>query len=153
MPGGRPKAFSGPRDLWNEFQLYIEDIKANPIELQKWVGKEGKEVKSKHYKPPNWSGFESFLHLKGRIYDLDDYRRNVGRGYDEYQGILRAIGAYMYDRKYAGAAVGEYQWGIIAREIGLRDSQEIVASFERPILDGGKELPGDDTIPQDPLLE
>jgi hypothetical protein len=145
---GRPKAFKTPEDLWKAYLEYKEDILANPIKVTRWVGKDAHEREEIHYKPPTWKGFEAFLHRAGYIYDLDDYRRNVGRGYDNYQGIIRAIGAEMFDRKFSGAAVGIYQHNIIARELGLADVQE-VQNFQRPILENGKELPSED---EDDLL-
>ncbi len=151
---GRPKAFENPEQLYGLFQEYLEDILANPIKLEKWVGKGATRVESTHYKPPNWKGFEFFLFKGGYIHNLDWYRRNQNGAYGEYQGIIRAIGAYMFDRKYAGASVGEYQHNIIARELGLADIQE-VSNYQRPILENGKELPDDDDLsglPEDDIL-
>jgi hypothetical protein len=58
----------------------------------------------------------------------------------------------MFDRKFSGASVGIYQHNIIARELGLADTQEVV-NFQRPILEAGKELPSDDDLPLDDLLK
>lgn len=149
---GRPKAFSSPGELWVYFEMYKQDILDNPIKVTKWVGKDAHEVQETHYKPPTWQGFEAFLFRIGKIHDLDWYRRNQNGGYSDYQGIIRAIGRDMFDRKFSGAAVGIYQHNIIARELGLIDIQE-TRTFERPVLENGKELPDDDSTPIDPLLE
>lgn len=143
---GRPKAFKDAQDLWDEFEAYIREINGNPMIRQRWVGKNAVEVEEKHFRPPHWRGFEAFLFGRGRVYDLDDYRRNVRGSYGEFKGIIRAIGSWMFDRKFSGAATGEYQHNIIAKELGLADIQE-VHNFQRPILEDGKELPDDDESP------
>jgi hypothetical protein len=149
---GRPKAFKDPVDLWEEFLKYKQHILDEPIEVVKWVGKDAHEVIENHYKPPTWKGFEAFLFRAGRIYDLDAYRRNVGGDYSAYSGIIRAIGADMFDRKLSGAAVGIYNHNIIARELGLADASQ-VTNFQRPILEGGKELPADDAFDDDDIMK
>lgn len=140
---GRPKNFKTPEDLWECYEDYRLDILMNPMHITKWVGKDAKEVKEAHYEPPTWKGFEAYLFEAGRAYDLDKYRRNVDEGYGDFRGIVHAIGVAMFRKKFAGAASGIYNHNIIARELGLADVKE-VTNFERPILEGGKELPKED---------
>jgi hypothetical protein len=149
---GRPRNIETPEELFVHFLGYKADIQANPVFVQKWVGKDAKEVNETHYEPPTWKGFESYLFNVGVVTDLDRYRRNVGNAYKDFIGIIRAIGADMFRRKFTGAAVGIYNQNIIARELGLSDHQEI-ATFQRPILEGGLELPDDDDTPEDDLLK
>lgn len=137
------KAFEIPAEIWEYFQDYVAHVKANPIKVEDYVGKDAKLVDRKHYKPLTWSGFEAYLCVEvGIINDLDDYRYNTEGRYTEYKGIIRTIGKIMFDNKFSGAAVGIYQHNIIARELGLADTQK-VHNFERPILEGGEELPKD----------
>ncbi len=157
MERGRPKTFETPEELWEYYEEYKQYILKNPIKVQDWVGKDANEIERKHYMPPTWKGFEAFLFRAGvsnaRNYvDLDKYRRNVNDAYANYSGIIRAIGSDMFERKFSGASVGIYQQNIIARELGLADVQE-VNNFQRPVLEGGEELPDDDALPPDPLLE
>lgn len=157
MKAGRPKNFETPEELWEYYEEYRRDILDNPIMEIRFVGKDGDKVEVPHYKPPNWGGFEAFLFKAGvgnvREYvDLDKYRRNVNGAYGEFCGVIRAIGRDMFDRKFSGASINEYKENIIARELGLAEVQE-VNSFQRPVLEGGEELPDDDATPVDPLLE
>ena len=149
---GRPKIFKDPAEIWDWYEKYKQDILENPIIVKKWVGKDAKEVEEKHYKPPTWKGFEAFLFRSKVCSDLDQYRHNLNGAYSEFSAIIRAIGSEMFDRKYSGAAVGIYQHNIIARELGLADATE-VTTFERPVLEGGLPLPGDDEEPIDDLLK
>lgn len=153
----RPRLFEEPQELWEFFQQYKKYIEDNPIQEVIWVGRDAIEKKKKHLMPPTWKGFEAFLFRIGvgnctACVNLDNYRRNVGESYAEFLGIVRIIGAEMFERKFSGAAVGIYQYNIIARELGLADAQEVI-SFQRPILEGGKELPGDEEPFQDELLK
>lgn len=139
---GRPKKIPTPEKMLEYYAEYKQDILDNPITVQKWVGKDAKEVTEKHFKPPTWSGFEAYLFKCGIIENLDWYRRNQNGYYEEYQHIIRAIQRDMFDRKFSGAAVGVFQHNIIARELGLAE-QQVNTNIERPILEGGKELPKD----------
>jgi len=157
MGRGRPKIFETPEELWEYYQEYKQYILDNPIVVQDWVGKDAHEIERKHYMPPTWKGFEAFLFRAGvgdvkNYVNLDNYRRNVNGAYKDFLGIIRAIGSEMFERKFSGASVGIYQQNIIARELGLADVQE-VNNFQRPVLEGGEELPDDDATPVDPLLE
>jgi len=137
---GAPRKFETPEILWQHYQDYRLDILMNPIYVKKWVGKDAKEVKEAHFEPPTWRGFEAYLFEEGIAVNLDRYRRNVEGAYEDFIGIVRAIGADMFRKKFFGASIGIYQHNIIARELGLADVQE-VTTFDRPILEGGKELP------------
>jgi hypothetical protein len=150
---GRPKIFETPEEVLEYFEEYKEDVLENPIKVVDYVGKDAKEITRKHYRPLTWSGFEAFLFRKYRLLkDMDQYRYNQDGLYSEYMGIIRAIGREMYDNKFSGAAVGIYQQNIIARELGLADTQK-VHNFDRPILEKGEALPEDfDGVTDDDLL-
>ncbi len=157
MKRGRPKNFETPEELWEYYEEYKQYILDNPIKVTDWVGKDAHQIERKHYMPPTWKGFEAFLFRAGvgdvkNVVSLDWYRRNHNDAYTEFQGIVRAIGAEMFERKFSGASVGIYQQNIIARELGLADVQE-VNNFQRPILEGGKELPDENSLPEDDLLK
>lgn len=139
---GRPKVFETAEELYEVYTLYLADIEANPIHVKEFVGKDAKPVYKTHYRPPSWKGFEAFLFRKGIIASLDKYRRNVDEAYGDFRGIIRAIGCHMFDTKYTGGALNLWNHNIIAKEMHLAEPIEI-KSFERPILENGKELPED----------
>ncbi len=139
---GAPRIFETPEELHGWYVKYIEDIKDNPVEVKEFVGKDAKEVYKTHYRPPSWKGFEAFLFRSGVCYSLDRYRRNVDGSYEDFIGIIHAIGADMFDTKYSGAALNLWNHNIIAKEMHLAEPIEIKA-FERPILENGKDLPPD----------
>lgn len=142
-PVGRPKIFKTPEDLYKEYLLYKEKTLNTPLLKQDFVGKDAIEVDRKFTKPLTWRGFEAFMFNKGLLVNIDKYRRNFDNAYEDFVGIIHAIGSDMFDQKFSGAACGIYQQNIIARELGLSDNQE-VTNIQRPILEGGKELPKED---------
>lgn len=140
---GRSKAFETPEELEEYFELYKQHVRAEPIEVIDYVGKDAKEVIRKHYKPLTWAGFEAFLYRDHKIIkNLEYYRSNLEGRYSAFRGVVRAIDREMYENKFAGAAVGIYQHNLIARELGLAEVNKN-HNYERPILEGGRPLPGD----------
>lgn len=145
---GKPKLFETPEDLWSHYQDYRQWILDNPMEVEDYVGKDGRLVVKKHFEPPTWMGFEAYLFEVAKLgtatkpINLDHYRYNYNDLYPRYLGVVRAIGASMFQRKFAGASVNIYNHNIIARELGLTDKKE-VKTFEKPILEQGQELPKD----------
>lgn len=139
---GAPRIFEAPEELHEWYIKYIQDIKDNPIHVKEFVGKDAIEVYKTHYRPPSWKGFEAFLFREGVCYSLDRYRRNVDSAYEDFIGIIHAIGADMFDTKYSGGALNLWNHNIIAKEMHLAEPIEI-KNFERPILENGKELPKD----------
>lgn len=138
---GQPKTFATPEDLFNWYVKYMEDIKANPVEIKEFVGK-GVPVYKTNYRPPSWKGFEAFLFRSGMCNGLKKYRSNFEGAYTEYVPIVEGIAADMFDVKYSGASMSLWNASIISKELHLAEHIE-VKSFERPILENGKELPKD----------
>jgi hypothetical protein len=139
---GALKNLDSPEQLYELFEDYLDWISLNPIELVDYVGRDAHKVIRRHYHPPTWQGFEGFLFDQGIISNLENYRYNFQGRYTEYVGIIRVIRSKMFQMKFAGAAVRQYDQNIIARELGLTDKREI-QNFQRPILEGGQELPED----------
>lgn len=147
----RSKVFEKPDELYEYFELYKQDIVDNPIIFNAWTNKKGVAHVEKRHRPMTWAGFEAFLYKKGLLVNLDQYRTAKG-SYASFSSIIRVIGKEMFDNKFSGAAVGIYQQNIIARELGLAEKAE-VQNFQRPILEGGKELPDEEnTLTDDELL-
>ncbi len=139
---GAPRKFETPEELHDWYVKYIADIRANPIHVKEFAGREAKEVYKSHYRVPSWKGFEAFLFREGVCYSLDRYRRNVDGAYEDFIGIIHAIGADLFDTKYTGAALNLWNHVIVAKEMHLAEPIEVQAS-SKPILENGKELPPD----------
>lgn len=138
----RPKIFKEPKEIYDLFEEYLKHIQENPIKIVKFLGKDAEERIENHYKPPTWKGFEAFLYRKGICTNLDKYKYNYDGNYEKFANIIRVIDNIMWDTKFSGACVGQWQHNIIAKELGMAE-KHINENYERPILEGGMELPPD----------
>lgn len=122
---GRPRIFKTPEDLYKKFLEYKKYAKENKIEIAIPNHKTGSSTIIEQEPPLTWSGFESYLFEKDICKDAHHYRENTDGRYEEFRGIIRAIGEIMYTDKFNGAAVNKYNANIIARDLGLADKKEI----------------------------
>lgn len=122
MGAGKPKVIETPEKMWQLFEQYKEDTKINPRQ---------QAVNSKHgiqniplERPLTWQGFDIWLRNNGIIHDSKAYRLNVKDGYNEYRTIITRIHDEIYNDKFEGASVGQFNANIIARDLGLVDKRE-----------------------------
>lgn len=124
---GRPRAIETPETLWKLFCDYGEDTDANPIikhEVVKGGDNAGKVVRTPLQRPYTWAGFSSYVFIRGIAADLEKYRFNENGAYEDFRGVISAIGNFMYKQKFEGAAVGMFKENLIARELNIREKQE-----------------------------
>lgn len=115
-----------PEQIAEEFEKYIEDLKANPIELEAdYKRQNGQGDKSqqkritKFPRPPKVLDFvRRWLGMTHQAwYKLPSRKRGA-----DYEKVIEAINQYCADVKFDGAVVGIYNANIIARDLGLRDN-------------------------------
>lgn len=121
---GRPRKIESPAKLWEYAQDYFEYSEAN-----KW--KSGELIKSGDlagtvvtvYKrvPFTWAGFVVYLIRRNVCSDLDEYKSNARGAYAEFSDVIKQINAVMYQNKFEGATVGDFNPNIIARDLGLAE--------------------------------
>ena len=133
---GQPPCFSSPQEMWDR-----------SVEYFKWCGEclilEDKIFKVKsgdtdildhefitHKRPMTLAGLHIFLNISEQTWY--NYKKK-----DEYLGITNAIDRTMYENKFSGASVGQFNANIIARDLGLADKTEIK-------LDSASVTPWDD---------
>ena len=149
---GKPKAIKTPQKLWELACDYFKTIderpflkqeqRKSPIKIEKGaiIDEDLREeiknpvIELETIRPYTWAGFEAYLFEKGIITNLDDYRQNVDNRYQDYVGIIRAIGKVMFAQKFEGAAAGAFNANIIARELGLADKSELRVTEEQPLF-------------------
>ena len=120
----KPKLIPTPEILYEHFEKYKEYAKSNPKQKQYFSPKSEQVVTVDMEVPLTWNGFEIYLRQNGIIQDMEDYEKNDDGRYGEYAPIIRAIKKEIYQDKYVGAAVGQFQHNIIARDLGLIDKKE-----------------------------
>lgn len=132
---GRRSAYT-PRQIADEFVLYIEDLKETPIETETSYKRqraeeaqdgesEPKEINirtERYQRPPKVMDFVvRWLGMSHQWW----YALEKGQDGDQYKPVKAAIEQYCYDVKFDGAVVGLYSATIIARDLSLRENVNI----------------------------
>lgn len=136
---GRDKIFATSAILWEAACEYFEWVEDNPLEkaivYQGAVSEESENL----MRPMTIGGLCLFLgvHAEYLAGFESDLNTDTQEGKD-FSQIVIAIKAIIYEQKFAGAAVGLLNPSIIARDLGLKDRQDITS--------GGKEIRNNFTI-------
>lgn len=118
-----------PAQIIEEFRLYIEDLKQNPIEVEtdyKRQAEQGGRVQqrrvTKYNRPPKVLDF--ITRWLGQSHQWW-YALPKGKHGATYQQVQERIEQYCRDVKFDGAVVGIYNANIIARDLGLTEKVEL----------------------------
>jgi hypothetical protein len=126
---GKPKNFKTPDDLWNAFVEYQEWAKAHPwyrYEPIKTGDEAGTCIPVPVGRPLTIDGFCIFCDITNDSFI--DYGKN--ESHKEFFYIQGKIKKEIYNHKLEGAAVGNYNANIIARDLGLREKTDVELSGE-----------------------
>lgn len=132
----RPKGtkyIETPEKMWELFCAYRTKVKANPILVQDFVGKDGDEVSRKKERPLTLEGFELYCMDEDIIGDLGDYFSNKGNNYADYSTICSRIRKTIKDDQIGGGMAGIYNPSITQRLNGLTDKSEVTVK-EQPLF-------------------
>lgn len=130
--GSNPKYT--PEQIAEEFEKYIADLKANPIEVEadyrrnsENTGRTSQKRTMRMPRPPKVLDFvRRWLGLTHQAwYQLPNRRRGK-----DYEIVIDAINQYCADVKFDGAVVGIFNASIIARDLGLRDNIAVSKSSD-----------------------
>ena len=128
---GRPKAIESPEMMWELFQRYKADTKANPFKIKDWVGGMGKPVIREKEKPLTLEGFNVWCFEQGVASWLHDYFTNRSDKYSEFSNICSIIRQQIRQDQVSGGMAGIYNPSITQRLNGL---------VEKVQEDGSKEV-------------
>lgn len=124
MPPGRPKAVNSQKQLWDWFQSYVKALKANPILVHDFVGKDGDSVERRKERPLTMEGFENYVADVGGPIDLDQYFANTDNKYKEFSSICSRIKKEIRADQIEGGMAGIYNASITQRLNGLAEKVE-----------------------------
>ena len=133
---GRPKEFSTPEELWNEFCAYCAEVDENPIkkaEIIKSGFMAGTTFEVPLARPYNWDGFEDWIFEKRGFVKFNDYKSNKDGRYEDYAWVIERIKKVMRTQKFEGAAAGLFNPNIIAYDLGLAAKQIIETKGETSV--------------------
>ena len=122
---GRKPLFSDPDQLWDACCEYFEWVEDNPLPEEKLFHANGVITKDTvyHQRPMTLSALRLFLGISDQTWI--DYRKR-----NDFIGICQEIDTIIYNQKFSGATAGLMNASIIARDLGLRDGQDVRQTVE-----------------------
>lgn len=117
---GRDKKFTSPQDLWETCCCYFEWVEKHPLysaELVKYQGKASIKRIPK-MRAMTISGLCLYLGISRQTWG--GYREDEG-----FSDITTRVEDVIYTQKFEGAAAEMLNPNIIARDLGLKDSQSV----------------------------
>ena len=136
---GRDKIFKTPQILLEASNEYFQWCLDNP--LYEMIIQGGKEFTVPKMRAMTIEGLCIFLDIGTSTFN--DYCKKDHERYKDFSGITTHIRDILRTQKFEGAAAGLLNSNIIARDLGLRDHQEIDQNIrtENPLtinIDGKK---------------
>lgn len=121
----KPKKYR-PIRLWEIFLQYCEWVEKNPLKETKAFGT-GKKLTVPLMRAMSIQGFCIYANMDRSTWY--EYKSN-----EEYSYIINRIDDMMFSQKFEGASSGLLKENIIARELGLKDGQEMDVTTKQKVI-------------------
>lgn len=130
------KKIENPEKLWELFEGYKAHVKANPVLVKDWVGKDGDTVYREKEKPLTMVGFECYVcdNTEVTYPDLTHYFENTENRYASFVPISSRIRAEIQNDQITGGMTMIYSQNLTARLNGLSDKSELTTKTEQPLF-------------------
>lgn len=117
---GRPRAYKDPEAMLQDAMDFFQWCEDNPLPEEKLFHAQGVVTRDTiyHKRPYTYNGF----------YVYNNINENTFREYKsrpEFSWVIKLIDDTMREQKFSGAAAGFFNANIIARDLGLRDAQDV----------------------------
>jgi len=129
---GRPRILNSPDELYELFERYKREVKANPRIKSVFGGKEFEERAEPLERPLTLEGFELFCYEQ--IGMVEQYFKNVDKRYNEYIPICTRIRKAIRQDQIEGGMCGQYNPSITQRLNGLTERVESTIVTEQPLF-------------------
>jgi len=134
---GRDKLFASPELLWEAACEYFEWVTNNPEYQTKPmsvsggmnVGSEIEMIEIPVKQPFTLHGLCIYLDC-GTAY-FRNFKNEDRKGGEDFKSVIAQIEEVIYNQKFSGAASGFFNANIIARDLGLRDQQDVNVNDNR----------------------
>jgi hypothetical protein len=121
---GNGKYIETPEKMWEYFEAYRSQVKANPRTKTVFPGKDAIPQYEPLERPLTLEGFENWCADAGIIEDLSNYFANTKGNYSDYSTICSRIRRVIRQDQIEGGMVGQYNASITQRLNSLVDKQE-----------------------------
>jgi hypothetical protein len=121
---GHGKYIETPEKMWEYFEAYRSQVKANPRTKTVFPGKDAIPQHEPLERPLTLEGFENWCADAGIIDGLEHYFANTKGNYSDYLSICSRIKRVIRQDQIEGGMVGQYNASITQRLNSLVDKQE-----------------------------
>jgi hypothetical protein len=124
---GRDKIFSDPQVLLEAVGEYFETIDDTPWHKNEAI--KGGEKAGEIVKLPTQQPYT----IKGGLCHFLDIDHKTWLNYREdprFTATIERIEEFVFNQKFVGATVGAFNHNIIARDLGLKDNQDVTSGGE-----------------------
>jgi len=121
---GHGKYIETPEKMWEYFEAYRSQVKANPRTKTVFPGKDAIPQYEPLERPLTLEGFENWCADAGIIDGLEHYFANTKGNYSDYLSICSRIKRVIRQDQIEGGMVGQYNASITQRLNSLVDKQE-----------------------------
>jgi hypothetical protein len=121
---GNGKYIETPEKMWEYFEAYRSQVKANPRTKTVFPGKDAIPQHEPLERPLTLEGFENWCADAGIIDGLEHYFANTKGNYSDYLSICSRIKRVIRQDQIEGGMVGQYNASITQRLNSLVDKQE-----------------------------
>lgn len=128
---GRPRNLNSPEQLYELFERYKSNVKANPRIKYVYGGKEFEERAEPLERPLTMEGFEVFCW--DEVGQVEQYFKNIDKRYEEFIPICSRIRKEIRKDQIEGGMVGQYNPSITQRLNGLKEQVE-QTNIEQPLF-------------------
>lgn len=128
---GRPRILNSPDELYELFERYKREVKANPRIKSVFGGKEFEERAEPLERPLTMEGFEVFCW--NELGMVEQYFKNADKRYEEYIPICSRIRKEIRQDQIEGGMVGQYNPSITQRLNNLKEQVE-QTNIEQPLF-------------------
>lgn len=126
-----------PEALWDLACLYFQGEQEDTMDKKDFIRSgesAGMTVTIKAIRPFSWVSFDLFLLYHGIKTSIDNIRENKDGRFAEFQETIAKIGRVIYEQKFDGAAIGEYNPQLIIRDLGLSEKVDANVKTEQPLF-------------------
>lgn len=121
---GKPPAFNSPDEMWERACEYFKWCGQHQI-IEEKVGFFQGEPSSAfvgHKRPMTIAGLCAFLGITRQTW------LNYKNKKEDYFEVTALVESIMFEQKFSGAATGQFNANIIARDLGLADKQDLTSA-------------------------
>lgn len=144
-----------PEALWDLACLYFQGEQEDTMDKKDFIRSgesAGMTVTIKAIRPFSWVSFDLFLLYHGIKTSIDNIRENKDGRFAEFQETIAKIGRVIYEQKFDGAAIGEYNPQLIIRDLGLADKVDASVKTEQPLFVDTPQAPVDKSDTAEDLM-